>query len=160
MEKAVAELQANVPGVHVLGIAVIEGREDEEVVGLPEADVVGSTDDIDEEEGLGCAVTVTVRDVVDVMALDDAAVPLEALVVEGIIVVEFESGVVGVDGGFMLDVIVVKDKGIEVVDAVELVEGESVVGLIEVEEGEAEGAKTPGLFERAPLQVNPSPVWE
>lgn len=60
MEKVVAELQANVPGVHVLGIAVIEGREDEEVVGLPEADVVGSTDDIDEEEGVGCAVTVTV----------------------------------------------------------------------------------------------------
>lgn len=52
---------------------------------------------------------------------------MEALVVEGIIVVEFESGVVGVDGVFMLDVIVVKDKGIEVVDAVELVEGESVV---------------------------------
>jgi hypothetical protein len=94
------------------------------------------------------------------MALDDAAVPLEALVVEGIIVVEFESGAVGVDGGFMLDVIVVKDKGIKVVDAIELVEGESVVWLIEVEEGEAEGAKTPGLFERAPLQVNPSPVWE
>lgn len=43
MEKVVAELQANAPGVHVLGRAVIEGTEDEEVVGLPEADAVGCT---------------------------------------------------------------------------------------------------------------------
>lgn len=94
------------------------------------------------------------------MAPDDAAVPLEALVVVGIIVIKFENGAVRVDDVFMLDVIVVKDKSIEVVDAVELVEREPVVWLIEVEEGEAEGAKTPGVFERAPLQVNPSPVWE
>lgn len=95
------------------------------------------------------------------------AVLLEALVVEGIIVVEFENGVVEVDDAFMLAVVVVvKDKVIEVVDAVELVEDEVVVRLIEieVEEEDAPAAKTPGLdvsdVDWDPRQVNPSPVWE